>query len=76
MPEPIEQTQTPNLIFYEVLTGTLDTGQQVLVQIFRKPDGTMALAQLAFRGNTWETWGIPTRLEHISTTPTDRGGAA
>ena len=75
MPEPTEETQTPNLIFYEVLTGTLDSGHQVLVQIFRKPDGTMSLAQLAFRGDKWQTWGVPVRLEHISTTPT-QGGAA
>lgn len=76
MAEQPEPNQTPNLIFYEVLTGTLETGQQVLVQIFRKPDGTMTLAQLAFRGYSWESWGIPVRLSHISTTPTDRGGAA
>lgn len=68
---PEEQNQTPNLIFYEVLTGTLDTGQNVLVQIFRKPNGTISLAQLAFRGNQWETWGVPIRLQHVSTTPNE-----
>lgn len=66
-----EQNQTPNLIFYEVLTGTLDTGQNVLVQIFRKPNGSISLAQLAFRGNQWETWGVPIRLQHVSTTPNE-----
>lgn len=76
MPELNEPNPTPNLIFYEVLTGSLETGQQVLVQIFRKPDGTMTLAQLAFRAHSWESWGVPIRLSHISTTPTDRGGAA
>jgi hypothetical protein len=75
VPETPEQNPTPNLIFYEVLVGTLDTGQHVLVQIFRKPDGKITLAQLAFRGNQWETWGVPTRLEHLSSTPT-QGGAA
>ena len=40
MPEPTENQQ-PNLIFYEVLTGEFDAGLQVLVQIFRKPDGTI-----------------------------------
>lgn len=66
MPEP-EQQPKPNLVFYEVLTGTLDTGMQVLVQVFRQPDGRISLAQLAFRAHTWQTWGPPTRLQHMST---------
>lgn len=66
MPEP-EQQPKPNLVFYEVLTGTLDTGMQVLVQVFRQPDGRISLAQLAFRAETWQTWGPPTRLQHMST---------
>jgi hypothetical protein len=75
VPETPEQNQTPNLIFYEVLTGQLDTGQEVLVQIFRKPDGKITLAQLAFRADSWQSWGVPIRLQHISSTPTT-GGAA
>lgn len=76
MPEPTENQQ-PNLIFYEVLTGEFDAGLQVLVQIFRKPDGTISLAQLATRLKRWETWGTPIRLEHVGThpTPTDGGVA-
>jgi hypothetical protein len=70
-----EKNQPPNLIFYEVLTGVLDTGAQVLVQVFRRPDGTISLAQMAFRGDKWETWGKPIRLEHMGTHPTN-GGAA
>jgi hypothetical protein len=66
-----EQNQTPNLVFYEVLTGTLDTGINVLVQLFRKPDGTISLAQMAFRTHQWETWGTPIRLQHVSTTPNE-----
>ena len=69
MPDPTE-TQQPNLIFYEVLTGELETGGQILVQIFRLPNGTISLAQLATRLNKWETWGKPIRLEHMGTHPT------
>jgi hypothetical protein len=50
-----------------VLTGTLDSGMQVLVQVFRQPDGRISLAQLAFRAETWQTWGPPTRLQHMTT---------
>ena len=74
MADQQETNQPPNLIFYEVLTGTMETGAQVLVQVFRRPDGTINLAQMALRGNNWETWGKPIRLDHISTTP--NGGAA
>ena len=75
MADQQETNQPPNLIFYEVLTGTLDTGAHVLVQVFRRPDGTISLAQMAFRGDKWETWGKPIRLEHVGTHPTN-GGAA
>ena len=74
MADQEEQNQPPNLIFYEVLTGSMNTGAQVLVQVFRRPDGTISLAQLALRGNNWETWGKPIRLEHMGTYP--NGGAA
>ena len=73
MPDKEKKNQRPNLIFYEVLTGTFDTGAQVLVQVFRRPDGTISLAQMAFRGNNWETWGKPIRLEHMGTHPTNGG---
>lgn len=68
MPEQQDKPEQPNLVFYEVLTGTLDTGQHVLVQVFRKPDGKITLEQLAFRAHNWETWGVPVRLTHMSTT--------
>ena len=74
MADQEETNQPPNLIFYEVLTGTMETGAQVLVQVFRQPDGTISLAQLALRGKSWEMWGKPIRLEHKGTHPT--GGAA
>lgn len=75
MADQQETNQPPNLIFYEVLTGVMDTGAEVLVQVFRKPDGKITLAQLAFRGNKWDTWGVPIRLEHTGTHP-NHGGAA
>jgi hypothetical protein len=62
-----DQQPKPNIVFYEVLTGTLDTGMEVLVQVFREPDGRISLAQLAFRAHKWQTWGPPTRLEHMTT---------
>lgn len=71
-----QQEQNPNLIYYEVLTGELETGTQLLVQIFRLPNGTISLAQMAVRMNRWETWGKPIRLEHMGTHPTTRDGGA
>ena len=65
--------EKPNLIFYEVLTGKLDTGHEIMVQIFRHPDGRISLAQFAFRADRWATWGPPQRLAHMSTTPTGEG---
>ena len=65
--------EKPNLIFYEVLTGNLDTGHEIMVQIFRHPDGRISLAQFAFRADRWATWGAPHRLSHMSTTPTGEG---
>jgi hypothetical protein len=54
----------PVIILYEVFTGTLPDGTQVMVQTFRKK-GTeeSMLAQVAFRKSTWESWGPPTRLD-------------
>lgn len=74
MAEQQETPQPPNVIFYEVLTGTLDTGQEVLVQIFRRPNGTITLAQIAFRAERWQTWSAPTRLNFEGSHPT--GGAS
>ena len=56
-------TDLPTVI-YEPLLGHLDTGQQVLVQIFRDPaTGQITDAQLAFRSASWDTWGIPIALK-------------
>jgi hypothetical protein len=56
-------TDLPTVI-YEPLVGHLDTGQQVLVQIFRDPTtGQITDAQLAFRSASWDTWGIPIVLK-------------
>ena len=65
--------EKPNLIFYEVLTGKLNSGYEIMVQIFRYPDGRISLAQFAFKPNLGATWGPPNRLTHMSTTPTNDG---
>jgi hypothetical protein len=75
VPNQTENNQPPNLIFYEVLTGQLDTGAEIMVQLFRKPDGTITLAQFALRKDRWETWGAPFRLNHMGVHPTDGGVA-
>jgi hypothetical protein len=75
VPNQQENNQPPNLIFYEVLTGKLDTGAEIMVQLFRKPDGTITLAQFALRKDRWETWGVPHRLNHMGVHPTDGGVA-
>ena len=48
---------------YEVFTTYLETGQQVMVQIFRDPlNGRVLHAQLAFK-DTLGSWGVPYQLE-------------
>jgi len=71
-PDTVEPDQTPNLIYYEVLTGELDTGMQLLIQLFRLPNGTIQLGQFSLRSSRWDTWGPPTRLEHKGVHPTVR----
>jgi hypothetical protein len=59
-----ETATDPVVIFYEVFTGTMPDGRQVMVQIFRKKgEDRSMLAQLAFRADTWATWGPPVRLD-------------
>jgi hypothetical protein len=59
-----------DVIFYEVFTGSLPDGTEVLVQLFRKQhEDRSHSAQIAFRRDTWSTWGVPTQLTHRSTTP-------
>jgi hypothetical protein len=48
---------------YEVFTTYLETGQQVMVQIFRDPlNGRVLHSQLAFK-DVLDSWGIPYQLE-------------
>ena len=48
---------------YEVYTSHLDSGQQVMVQIFRDPlDGRVLHSPLAFKDIT-DSWGVPYQLE-------------
>jgi hypothetical protein len=49
---------------YEVMRTHLNNHQEVLVQIFRRPDTLEVLhAQIAFRGAASGTWGVPYQLE-------------
>ena len=48
---------------YEVFTTYLETGQQVMVQIFRDPlNGRVLHSQLALK-DVLGSWGIPYQLE-------------
>jgi hypothetical protein len=48
---------------YEVFITTLETGAEVMVQIFRDPDdGRVLHSQLAFK-NVLGAWGVPYQLE-------------
>jgi hypothetical protein len=48
---------------YEVYTSNLDSGQQVMVQIFRYPlNGRVLHSQLAFKDASG-SWGVPYQLE-------------
>lgn len=59
-----EPAPEPVVIFYEVFTGTMPDGRQVMVQTFRKKgEDRSMIAQLAFRDNAWATWGPPVRLD-------------
>ena len=49
---------------YEVFTTYLETGQQVMVQIFRDPDdGRVLHAQIAFKDAVGDSWQTPYQLE-------------
>lgn len=63
MSEPTPTTQAV-IILYEVFTGIMPDGQQVMVQTFRKSgEDKSMMSQIAFRKDTWQTWGAPIRLE-------------
>jgi len=70
-----DTSDKPNLIFYEVLTGKLESGHQIMVQLFRRPDGTIALAQFALRRFSGDSWGIPQRLQFMSSTAAEKDPA-
>jgi hypothetical protein len=49
---------------YEVYTGELENGQQILVQIFREPiEGRVLHSQIAFKTVTGDSWSPPIQLE-------------
>jgi len=49
---------------YECYITTLETGQQVMVQIFRNPETFECLhTQMAFKSPAHGTWGIPYQME-------------
>jgi hypothetical protein len=53
----------PQVFIYEVGRCTLDSGQEVLIQIFRHSDTHKIIrAQMAFRTLTRDSWGVPTEL--------------
>ena len=59
-------TQEAVVILYEVFVATAPDGREVMVQVFRrKGDDKSMSAQLAFRANKWETWGVPLRLDAL-----------
>jgi hypothetical protein len=55
----------PKVFVYEVGRCTLqDSGQEILVQIFRDEDTHKIIrAQIAFRNLAGESWGVPTELD-------------
>jgi hypothetical protein len=53
----------PQIVNYSVYTGTMDNGQEILVQIFTDPEsGDYLMGQIAFRTIS-SSWGIPYPLE-------------
>ena len=53
----------PQVFIYDVYTGTMENGQEILVQIFSNPDsGEFLLGQIAFRSHA-SSWGVPIPLE-------------
>jgi hypothetical protein len=54
----------PQTFIYECYMTTLETGQQVMWQLFRNPDTFECLhAQMAFKSTAHGTWGIPYQME-------------
>lgn len=60
-----------DVILYEVFTGTMPDGTEILVQLFRPQGQDKSQAcQIAFRQQSWDRWGVPIQLDHRSVTPT------
>ena len=60
----MSETQQATIVLYKVFTGTLEDGRQVMVQVFRRQgDDKSMFAQLAFRNDSWQSWGPPVRLD-------------
>ena len=56
----------PKAFIYEVFMTTLDSGQRIMVQIFRDPDSHQVIhSQLAFKTTANDTWGVPYQLEQL-----------
>jgi hypothetical protein len=54
----------PQTFLYESYITTLETGQQVMVQLFRDPDTFACLhAQFCLKSPATGTWGNPYQLE-------------
>lgn len=59
-----ETNESAVVILYEVFTGTMPDGRQVMVQVFRRQGQDKSMvAQLAFRDHNAQTWGPPIRLD-------------
>jgi hypothetical protein len=56
----------PQTFIYECYITTLETGQQVMFQLFRNPDTFTCLhAQMAFKSPLHGTWGNPYQMERL-----------
>jgi adenosyl cobinamide kinase/adenosyl cobinamide phosphate guanylyltransferase len=58
----------PETFIYLPLVGyvpqNLKAGTNVLIQVFIDPETNQVIsAHMATRGDTWDTWGVPTKLE-------------
>jgi hypothetical protein len=48
---------------YAPYIGTDKDGREILVQIFTDPQGLIEVVQVAYRGDSWDSWGPPIRVE-------------
>jgi hypothetical protein len=48
---------------YAPYIGTDKDGREILVQIFTDPQGLIEVVQVAYRGDSWDLWGPPIRVE-------------